>query len=142
MQQRGLLVLARRTKLRASQVRRRNQTGSMIGPQPRFAVCGICWMYRASITLLLVRLISTLIHDCCRLPLHLGSIVLCTYCNPVLLIISLYCSPVFSQLLLKCSPCFANVHMVTLTAGHLYTTAFFFKSAAGMGTLTFTIVLP
>ena len=128
--------------MRVSQVRRRNQTGSTIGPQPRFVVCGICWMYRASITLLLVRLISTSILDCGRLPLHLVFIVLCTYCNPVLPIISLYCSPVSSQLLLQCSPCFANVHTVTFTAGHLYiyTTAFFFRS--GMGTLTFTIVLP
>ena len=42
-----------------SLVRRGNQTGSIVRPQSRFVVCGMCWMYRASNTLLLVRLVLT-----------------------------------------------------------------------------------
>ena len=41
-----------------TQVRRGNQAGATVSPQSRSVVYDIRWMYRASITLLFVRLVS------------------------------------------------------------------------------------
>ena len=91
---------------------------------------------RASITLLLMRLVST---SSTVADSHFTWCLVSHVCTAIPFFQSfLYCSPVYSQLPLQCPPSFANVYMVALTAGHLIPHSVHFQIWRTVATLTFT----